>query len=169
MSNGSCVDDIVKDDLPSHCPSGFYSDGFGNCLPTPASYPTSKPLVTCASGYYSNSKGICIGYTAIPIPSPECPSGYKSDGNGNCVILFEPIVCDTGFISNGSGSCIPAIIKKSPVCPSEYFSDGQGNCLPNVKSEVTCASGFTSDGEGNCIWVSVSTVPSFDPSIPSSQ
>jgi len=101
MTNGSCTDDIVKDVLPSKCPSGFYSDLYGNCLPTPASYPTSSPLVTCAQGYHSDGNGICIGNTSIPISTPVCPSGYKSDGNGNCVISFEPIVCDTGFISNG--------------------------------------------------------------------
>jgi hypothetical protein len=38
--NGSCVDDIVIDPLPADCPSGFFSDSYGNCLPTPASYPT---------------------------------------------------------------------------------------------------------------------------------
>ena len=48
LSNGTCVADEVKDPLTPHCPSGFFSDSYGNCLPTPASYPTKSPLLTCA-------------------------------------------------------------------------------------------------------------------------
>jgi len=54
MSDGSCTWDIVPDTLKSNCPSGFHTDGYGNCLPTPATYPTPSPLVTCASGYHSD-------------------------------------------------------------------------------------------------------------------
>jgi hypothetical protein len=102
MTNGSCTDDIVKDVLTSNCPSDFYSDLYGNCLPNPSSYPTLSPLVTCAKGYHSDGNGVCIENTYIPILTPICSRcGYKSDVNGNYCISFEPIKCDDGFISNG--------------------------------------------------------------------
>jgi hypothetical protein len=56
MTDGLCTDDIVKDTLTPNCPSGFYSDGYGNCLPTPDSN-LSTPLVTCAKGYRSDGNG----------------------------------------------------------------------------------------------------------------
>jgi len=58
-TDGTCVWDTVTvpKSVPDTCPSGFYPDGYGNCLPSsnPAtSLSPSVPVTTCASGYHSD-------------------------------------------------------------------------------------------------------------------
>ena len=146
--------------MPSSCPSGLLSDGFGNCLPPASS-------VSCASGFTQRS-GSCVPIDSNNPPTTvSCPSGQKTDGYGNCVALTIPVVCDTGFHSNGLGSCLPDSVPVPSVCPSGYTSDGNGACVPLDTVLTACASGYTTDGQGGCVLISPSLPPPSVPTCPS--
>jgi len=146
--------------LPSSCPSGLISDGYGNCLPPITS-------ISCASGF-TKSHGSCVPIDSIDPPATvSCPSGQKTDGYGNCVSLTIPVVCDIGFHSDGLGSCLPDSVPVPSVCPSGYTSDGNGACVPIDTVLTACASGYTTDGQGGCVLISPSLPPPSVPTCPS--
>jgi hypothetical protein len=114
-SNGNCTcapgyerNPVTNQCVPV-CPSGYYRDNTGNCVP-----------ICGPNEILINNKCECKpGYERHPITNqcvPVCPSGYYRDNNtGNCVpkcgpneILNASNKCDCkpGFVRNHAGQCV---------------------------------------------------------------
>jgi len=50
--NGDCVQISAYDPLPPSCPTGYTTDGYGNCLPP-------QSATSCASGYTRDENAVC--------------------------------------------------------------------------------------------------------------
>jgi hypothetical protein len=93
--------------VSSQCPTGYNSDGLGNCLP---------PIVVCASGFSSDGQGNCLPVDTLSPPTVNvCPTGYVSDGLGNCVSPVYPLICASGYTLDTDGSCVSVL---PPTCGS---------------------------------------------------